>query len=235
MRIGLAAYEFRNGDTAFNLSQMEKGMAEAAGKADLLCFGEAFLQGFDALCWDYESDRHVAVKLDSPEIARLSELTVRYGVDLLAGYIERDGGALYSSCAVIEQGRILHNYRRITKNWKEFRITDHHYREGSRTEPFFYRGVPVQIALCGDLWIAPEKFGTDGLLIWPVYVNFSLEEWAQNEADYAQQALLAARRTVMVNSITRDPPSHGNAFYFENGRVKSALGYDREGILLVEM
>ena len=66
-------------------------------------------------------------------------------------------------------------------------------------------------------------------------MNFSLEEWAQNEADYAQQALLAARRTVMVNSITRDPPSHGNAFYFENGRVKSALGYDREGILLVEV
>ena len=32
-------------------------MAEAAGRsAELACFGEAFLQGFDSLCWDYGTD-----------------------------------------------------------------------------------------------------------------------------------------------------------------------------------
>lgn len=49
MRIGLASYEVKNKDVAFNLSQMERAMEKARGKVELLCFGEAFLQGFDAL------------------------------------------------------------------------------------------------------------------------------------------------------------------------------------------
>ena len=49
MRIGLASYEVKNKDVAFNLSQMERAMEKAQGKVELLCFGEAFLQGFDAL------------------------------------------------------------------------------------------------------------------------------------------------------------------------------------------
>lgn len=235
MKLGLASYEFRNNDMEFNLSQIEKAMGKARDKVDMLCFGETFLQGFDALSWNYETDRHIAVSLDSPEIGRLAALTVQYGVDLLVGYIERDDVSLYSSCVVIENGKVIHNYRRISKNWKEYTITDYHYKEGSTVEPFPYRGHSVLITLCGDLWIYPEKFKTDDLLIWPVYVNFSLEEWVENESDYAKQALLGCERTVMVNSITKDPPAHGNAFYFQNGRVADSLGYDREDILIVEI
>ena len=57
MRIALAAYAFKNGDIGFNLSQIERGFKDAHGKADILCFGECFLQGFDALNWDFENDR----------------------------------------------------------------------------------------------------------------------------------------------------------------------------------
>ena len=50
MRIALASARVRNNDMAFNLSQMRKYMAQAREQnADLVCFGEAFLQGFDAL------------------------------------------------------------------------------------------------------------------------------------------------------------------------------------------
>lgn len=31
-------------------------MKAAQGKVGLLCFGETFLQGFDALSWEYEND-----------------------------------------------------------------------------------------------------------------------------------------------------------------------------------
>lgn len=235
MKLGLASYEFRNNDMEFNLSQIERAMGKARDKVDMLCFGETFLQGFDALSWNYETDRHIAVSLDSPEIGRLAALTVQYGVDLLVGYIERDDVSLYSSCVVIENGKVIHNYRRISKNWKEYTITDYHYKEGATVEPFPYSDHSVLITLCGDLWIYPEKFKTDDLLIWPVYVNFSLEEWLENESDYAKQALLGCERTVMVNSITKAPPAHGNAFYFQNGRVADSLGYDREDILIVEI
>lgn len=233
MNVALAAYEFRNNAPAFNLAQIERAMARVQGRADLLCFGEAFLQGFDALCWDYARDRETAVSLDSEIMDRLRAMTRAYGVDLLFGYLERDADGLYSSCAVLEGGETAHNFRRISKGWKEYTVTDGHYREGTDTGGFLYRGMPVKIALCGDLWEAPERFRTSGLLIWPVYVNFPLEEWPRREAEYAAQARLAARRTLMVNSLSRDPASHGGAFYFAGGKIEKRLDYDREDILIV--
>ena len=52
MRIGLVSYRCENRNTEFNMSQIELAMQRSKGKIDLLCFGEAFLQGFDALYWD---------------------------------------------------------------------------------------------------------------------------------------------------------------------------------------
>ena len=67
MRIGLVSYRCENRNIAFNMSQIELAMKRAEGKAEMLCFGEAFLQGFDALCWDYDTDK---------EVAQLWQLTV---------------------------------------------------------------------------------------------------------------------------------------------------------------
>ena len=61
MNIGLASYRCENKNIEFNINQMERAMREAQGKVVLLCFGEAFLQGFDSLCWDYEIDKNTAV------------------------------------------------------------------------------------------------------------------------------------------------------------------------------
>ncbi len=235
MKIGLASYEFRNNDIPFNLAQMERAMRSVQGSANLLCFGETFLQGFDALSWRYERDRDIAVSMDSPLMERICGLTLQYGVDLLFGYIEGCGTSLYSSCAVVEKGRLLHNYRRISRGWKEYAITDAHYWEGSDTGGFLYRGMPVTIALCGDLWDFPERFQTDYLLIWPVYVNFTLDEWARYEPEYASQARLAARKTLLVNSISQKPASHGGAFYFTDGKTEKKLPFDMEDILVIDI
>lgn len=235
MKLGLASYSFKNKDIDFNLSQIEKAMQRSQGKVDLLCFGEAFLQGFDSLDWNYETDKDMAITQDSVVMQKLCSLALQYGTDLLFGYIEKEGEILYSSCAVIEKGKLIHNYRRISKGWKCYWMTDAHYREGNSAEEFLHHGGKIQIALCGDMWEFPEKFKTDELLIWPVYCNFSLEEWKTTEQEYADQALLACSKTVMINSITDDPISHGNAFYFHNGRVEKKLGYDTEAVLMVEV
>lgn len=235
MKIGLASYTFINNDIPFNLSQMEKGMAAVQDSVDLLCFGETFLQGFDSLSWVYERDRDIAVDADSDAMGRLCGMTQRYGVDLLFGYIEKEADALYSSCAVIENGTLAYNFRRISKGWKEYWHTDEHYREGTDTHGFLYRGQPVTIALCGDLWDEPERFRTDGLLLWPVYVNFSLDEWPARELEYAQQAALVSRRTLMVNSISETPKSYGGAFYFLDGKIEKKAAYDTDDILIVEI
>lgn len=235
MKIGLASYEVRDNDIAFNLAQMERAMRSAQGRVELLCFGETFLQGFNALSWMYETDKDIAVEADSEIMAQICRLTLQYGVDVLFGYIERSGDTLYSSCAVIEKGKLLHNYRRISRGWKEYTRTDEHYQEGTKTGEFLYRGQPVMLALCGDMWDFPERFRTEHLLIWPVYVNFDLDEWTRYETEYARQACLAARQTLLVNPISREPKSYGGAFYFVDGRVEQKLAYGREDILVVEL
>ena len=62
MKIALASARIVDRDINYNLSQMERYMKEAkAMGADLVCFGEAFLQGFNALSWQYEEDKKIAV------------------------------------------------------------------------------------------------------------------------------------------------------------------------------
>ena len=236
MRIGLVSYRCENRNTAFNLSQIELAMKRSEGKADLLCFGEAFLQGFDSLCWDYETDQAVAVGLSSDTMKQLRTWTVRYGMSLITGYIEKDRDKLYSSCAVISGGEILHNYRRISKGWKEFTRTDEHYCEGKDTGSFQLCGREMVLSLCGDLWDYPDRFRTEQLLIWPVYVNYTPEEWNDGVLDeYASQAALAASDTLMINPIDNDPVNHGGSFRFKNGQVIAKIPFDREDILFVDV
>ena len=235
MKIGLVSYRCRNGDTAFNLRQIERAMRDARGKADLLCFGEAFLQGFDSLRWEYETDRRIAVEQSSETVDILRDLTVRYGAALLTGYIEKDRDCLFSSCIVIDKGETVRNYRRISRGWKEFTRTDSHYREGDETGEFTLRGETFMPALCGDLWDFPERFRTEHTLIWPVYVNYSTEDWAGGVLDeYARQAALAAKDTLMVNPLDDDPVNHGGSFRFTGGTVAGRIPFDEERILFTD-
>ncbi len=236
MRIGLVSYRCENRNIEFNMKQIELAMRRSEGKADLLCFGEAFLQGFDALCWDYETDKEIALERSSETIARLRNWTKQYGISLLTGYIEKDGEKLYSSCAVLSEGEIIHNYRRISKGWKEYSKTDGHYCEGTETGPFYLQGKGMTLALCGDLWEFPDRFRTDQLLIWPVYVNYTTEEWSDGTLDeYAAQAALAADDVLMVNPIDNKPVNHGGSFHFHKGRTAAKIPFDQEGILIVEL
>lgn len=235
MKIGLASYEFINNDMLFNISQIEKAMEVSQSKIDLLCFGESFLQGFDSLNWDYKHDRQVAIPSNSLIIQKLCSMTIQYGVDLLFGYIEKSGDSIYSSCAFIEKGKVTHNYRRISKGWKEYKITDKHYKEGSEIVEFLYQGQRFMVTLCGDMWDFPEKFKTTGILIWLVYVDYTPEEWQVHEPEYAGQAFLAANHAFMINSISKKPVSHGGAFIFKDGKTENKLPYDIENIMVVEV
>lgn len=137
MRVGLASFMCKNKNVSFNMVQIERAMREAQGKVDLLCFGEAYLQGFDSLCWDYAIDKDVALEQSSEIVCQLCRWSKAYGVALLTGYIERENESLYSSCVVIEDGAILYNYRRITKGWKEYWKTDESLTEFLLTKKEF--------------------------------------------------------------------------------------------------
>lgn len=53
----MAFVPVRNGDISFNLSSMIDAVKKSSGIADLILFGEEYLQGFDCLTWDYEIDK----------------------------------------------------------------------------------------------------------------------------------------------------------------------------------
>lgn len=237
MKIGLVSYEFKNGKIEYNIKKIKKAIISANGKADLLCFGETFLQGFDSLSWNYEIDKNIAITKESFIMDKLKNLSEKYNIDLGIGYIEREREQIFSSFVVIEKGKIIHNYRRITKNWKEYSITDEHYCEGKISETFIYKNTEFKIVLCGDMWICPEKFKTNGILLWPVYCNFSKDEWENTEqSDYAKQSKLASDNVLLVNSITKDEPiSVGGAYYFKNGKIEKSLELNKEDILIVEI
>lgn len=54
-----------------------------------------------------------------------------------------------SSYALIENGDIVRNYRRISKNRKDYEKSCENYREGTDTSPFLFHGVEMAAALCG--------------------------------------------------------------------------------------
>ena len=64
MTIGLVSYRCKDKDISFNMSQIERALRDTAGKVDLLCFGETFLQGFNSLCWTMSRTKTLLWKKD---------------------------------------------------------------------------------------------------------------------------------------------------------------------------
>lgn len=235
MKIGLVPYSFKNKDVIFNMLQIQNAMQECEKDTDVLCFSEAFLQGFDVLSNVYEIDEKLAVSKDGVIIERIKSWTLEYNVGVMFGYIEKDNDCLYSSYIFIDGGEIKHHYRRISEGWKEIDKTDAHYKEGNCTDAFMYKGHHCNIALCGDGWVSPEKFACKDLLFWPVYLNFNEEVWESEKYEYAKQAQSMCNKCVLVNAISKEPDSVGGAFYFENGKISKENGYYKEKILYVEI
>ncbi len=235
MKIALASARIIDRDICYNLSKMEHSMKRAKEeKADLVCFGEAFLQGFNALSWQYEEDREIAVTTASPEFAQIKHMSKEIGIDVLFGYNELEESTIYSSCALIADGEIIHNYRRISRGWKEYWRTDEHYGEGSSVEVFDYKGIKCAIGLCGDLWDYPERFALgEDLLLWPVYVCWTKEEWeGGGKLEYAERASQCCGSTLYINSIC-EGDAFGGAAHFLDGAVQKELQILREGLLYV--
>lgn len=235
MKIALASARIVDRDINYNLSQMERYMKEAkAESAELVCFGEAYLQGFNALSWQYEEDKKIALTTPSREFAQIKNLTKEIGIDVLFGYNELERESIYSSCALISDGEILHNYRRISKGWKEYTKTDAHYKEGASVEVFDYRNKKCVIGLCGDLWEYPQRFALgEDILFWPVYVCWTKEEWENGgKIEYAEQAKLCCGNTLYINSIC-DGDAFGGAAHFLGGEIQKELPIFHDGLLYV--
>ena len=245
MKVALISAKVRNGDMAFNLAQMRTWMREAKEQgAELVCFGEAFLQGFDAFSWTYEKDRLIACSVQEEVFEALKAETANAGIDVLFGFLERDGETLYSSCALLGQGQLIRLYRRVSVGWKEYTRTDDHYREGESVEAFQYRGRMCVTALCGDLWdvSAPRFQLGQEITFWPLYIDFSREEWYGEENErrqYAEKAAEFGGHVLMINSVDDPLPQEsaalGGCYHFCEGVIKAEWPLGQEGMLVTDI
>ena len=119
IKIALEAVGFITNDISYNKNRIIKAIEECKDKADLLVFGETFLQGFQSLCWNFEKDRMVAVAESDSIISEIRDAAKANKVAVSFGYIEKAGDKIYSSQLTIDkEGKTISNFRRVSPGWK---------------------------------------------------------------------------------------------------------------------
>lgn len=220
--------------------KMMLSLLETYHGADLLIFSEAYLHGFDGLTWDYQQDKKIACTLYAPEINRLKAAAKLHKTAISFGFYEQASGGIYSSNLFVDaQGEIIDCYRRVSKGWK-IPTADLHYREGEDFHRFTYNGYAWTVALCGDLWddwyLERIKRKQMDVLVWPVYVNFSIEEWENQQLqDYAQRTKPLTCPVIMVNAYNECDGAYGGAFLFHQGQIIDRLPFGCSGCLEIAL
>lgn len=242
MKIALASKEFVNKDIQKNISTIIETMIIAKqNNADMLCFGEAFLQGFDSLSWDYESDKKIALKLSSTPIKTIAQAAKDIGICVSFGFIENEENLLYCSYVVINEfGDIIYNFKRVSPGWKELFADNNYYKEGDSFSTFQYKNLTFTVGLCGDFWNDTNIIKAGNLkkdiTLWPLYVSFSIQDFeSKYKQEYVERASKLNSRVLFINSLSKDPDAFGGCYEFYDGQILNELPFGEEGLLYVEV
>ena len=243
MKIALATAAFLNNETEKNMNTIKHYMKQAkAEQVELLLFGESFLQGFDALTWNPDIDKKIAISQDHVFIQSLKDFCRQLEISLGFGYMEKSGEEFFCSYIFIDYLKATSvNYRRLSEGWRVPQSDDTFYKEGDEFKVFDYKGYKTTIGLCGDLW-TPEvanKMPADvEIVIWPNFFTCSIAFWEQEEfAAYVNHAKTFAPNVFFLNSICNDEGSKasGGAFAIIDGQLKHEKSMGEVGLLTFEI
>jgi NAD+ synthase (glutamine-hydrolysing) len=166
LKIALAQINFTVGDISANAAHIKKSALFARDQlgADMIVFPEQIIVGYPAedllLRPDFIAEANNAVYELAGQIA---------GIALVVGYPEQDGGRLYNSAAVLNQGAIIANYRkRALPNYGVF-DEQRYFTAGHKPCVFEFNGAFIGLTICEDVWhagiiAANKKEGADLLL-----------------------------------------------------------------------
>lgn len=244
MKCALAALGFINENIQYNKSIIIDAMGECSKVADIVIFGEAFLQGFYAATFDVEHDAKIAVTSDSPIIEEICSAAKTHAIAVSFGFIERVADCFYSSQITIgSNGEIVDIYRRVSPGWK-LPEAGEQYLEGDSFHTFSYLGRTISVGLCGDLWfdenINEIKQLHPDVVFWPVYTDFNYNEWNTSmKYEYADQAGMLGGKVLYVNSFCKDKEeeeiARGGAVLFIDGKISHEAPAGKEDVLYVEV
>jgi N-carbamoylputrescine amidase len=219
-------------------------MVAYAGQADMVLFGESFLQGFYSANFDPAHDAQIALPSDDPAIIEICACAAQHGIGVSFGFIERDGERFYSSQITIDaHGRVVDLYRRVSPGWK-LPHAGHVYREGEGFHSFRWLGYTIVVGLCGDLWYdehieAVNRLAPD-VVFWPVYTDYAPDAWNERvKSEYAAQAGKLQASVLYVNSCCLDKTgpeiARGGAAVFHAGAICQEIPSGTEACLLVTL
>ncbi len=216
MKCALASMGFVNEDLQYNKKVIIDTLIAYSTKADIVLFGEAFLQGFYGVNFDTEHDTQIAISQDSPIIKEICKITKQYSIGVSFGFIEKEEDCFYSSQITIDRdGTVIDVYRRVSPGWKET-FADEQYREGDGFHDFSFMDRKIVIGLCGDLWydehVDKVRRMKPDVVFWPVYTDFVSNAWNESEKyEYAAQARKLCDKVLYVNSVCKDKEETGIA------------------------
>jgi hypothetical protein len=237
MKIALAQANDATGDIKFNLQTLHKHVLRASeSHADAIFFGEAFLQGFDALNFDFGHDQTLAKSLDCPELYFIARLAHDRGIAIGLGFYRLDGEAIHSSYIVFDKnGSRVALYDRISSGWKIAKASSH-YVNGSELVSFSLEGKTFGLGLCGDGFTPTFLTHVESChfpyFVWPVYVNFTEGEWQKNYSDYALNASRLGGETLMVGSLSDRPKAVGATLVFKDKKILCSIPLGQESLLI---
>lgn len=244
MRIALAAKGFINGDIHFNKGVIIETMIRLSNDADLVLFGEAFLQGFYGPTFDVEHDERLAISREDIIIKEICSVANKNKIAVSFGFIEKCKDCFYSSQITIDSGgEVIDVYQRVSPGWK-LPIANAKYCEGKSFHSFKYMNNRIVVGLCGDLWfdenIDKVKQLSPDIVFWPVYTDFNYEKWNTSvKCEYAERADKMSGKVLYVNSVCKDKEkdeiARGGAVLFVDGKIREEIPAGKEDVLIVDV
>ncbi len=130
------------------LRRLERQVISAAAVGvEVILFAECVLHGYD-YDMTVESVRALAEPVTGPTCSRVVQLAQRHRINILAGFFERDGDAIYNSCLVArpDGSRAVQRKQGLTPGELNAGLT----RGQVERTVFEFNGVRTAIIICAD-------------------------------------------------------------------------------------
>jgi predicted amidohydrolase len=149
------------GDTDGNLDHMKEMIGNVRGYSDIICFPEASLTGYDA-----DDPNNFCIDGSDPRISEISDLSKKYDINIIFGFMEKQGHDMFISQVLSDRGGNISFYRKTHLGRKERRA----FVPGNQIPVFRLPEATVGLQLCWeshfpDISTKMRKDGAEIILI----------------------------------------------------------------------
>jgi predicted amidohydrolase len=228
------------GDIERAIALVAESSAEAARQgARLVCFPEAYLQGYVT---EREHVDAFALELGSAELSRLLRPLADVEPAIVVGLFEADAGGRYNSAIVLERGRVVGRYRKRHLIGRENEL----FVPGDEQPVFELDGLRFSINICYDMQFrecaaGPAAAGAT-LLVCPANNMLSratAEQWKDRHNELRCEHARSAGLWLLSADVTGERGgrvAYGpTALIDPQGRVVEQLPLMRPGVLVVDI